>query len=218
MYWTEFEPGYQQRDISVTTGSIAWPHICNTFGIAYTVVIVRSELNLGQRSLSEAAQGLLAVICQVKGQAAVSSYVRTPRVAPTPDQRSAVSTRVTNRPLPAACHTRKQSKNVSQTPNTKQECFLKQLWKATQNSYNYCSDCNSVLLVESCCIKQLPYAMDEMDRRADVTFSHAPSFGNCLGLCCLHLPFVSFIFKVLPSLCSSCYDRFETFCTHLNPW
>jgi len=57
MVWTEFEPGNQQRVVSVTTGSIAWPHMCNTFGIVYMIVIVRSELNLRQRSLLRSSTG-----------------------------------------------------------------------------------------------------------------------------------------------------------------
>ena len=80
-------------------------------------------------------------------------------------------------------------------------------------------------LKESCYIKQLPYVMDEMCRRADVTISHAPSFGNRFGLCCLYsntpvsAPSLRFFyFQSLPSLFSSFYDRFETFCTHFNPW
>jgi hypothetical protein len=60
MDWTEFEPGNQQGDVSVTSGSIAWPHICNTFRLACKVVIVRSELNLGQRSLLRSSTGTLS--------------------------------------------------------------------------------------------------------------------------------------------------------------
>jgi hypothetical protein len=30
MDWTESEPGNQQREVSVTTGSIAWPHISHS--------------------------------------------------------------------------------------------------------------------------------------------------------------------------------------------
>lgn len=56
---TEFEPGNQQRDVSVTTGTIPWTHICNTLRIVYKVVIVPSELNLGKRSLPRSSTGTL---------------------------------------------------------------------------------------------------------------------------------------------------------------
>jgi hypothetical protein len=59
MDWTEFAPGNQQRDVGVTTGSIAWLHIHNTFTIVHKVVIVLSELNLGQRSLLRSSTGTL---------------------------------------------------------------------------------------------------------------------------------------------------------------
>ena len=71
---------------------------------------------------------------------------------------------------------------------------------------------------------RLPYVMDKMGRR-DVAWqfhTHRPSvivlvFVVCtVTLSCLLLP-LFLLFSFLPSLCSSFYHRFETFCTHFYP-
>jgi len=150
MDWTEFEPWNQQRDVSVTSGYIALPYICNTFRIVYKVVIVRSELNFRQRSLLRKSTGTLGGY--LPGRRA-SRSLQLRKEAP-----SSLDTRLRFCSLHLGD---KQTATGGLSPeDAKQECFTDTQYEAGMfpqvatkghadlNSYSLCSDFYSVFLVQ----------------------------------------------------------------------
>jgi len=151
MDWTEFEPGNQQRDVSVTSASIAWPYICSTFRIVYKVVPVRSELNFRQRSLLRKNTGTLSGYLPGRG-ASRSLQLRK-------DTPSSHDTRL------KLCSLHSGDKQTAtgrlSHEDSKQEWFTDTQYEAGMcpqvatkghaelNSYSCCSDFNGVFLVQS---------------------------------------------------------------------
>jgi hypothetical protein len=120
MDWTEFEPGNPQRDVSVTTGSIARSHICNRFTVVYNVVIVRSELNLRQRSLLRSSTGTLG------------GYLPGRMASRSLQLRKDTTSSLTARPTVCSLHSGdKQTANcVLSQEKAKQECFTDTQYEA----------------------------------------------------------------------------------------